>query len=107
LAFLPQVALRPSSRVFPYATLFRSQVVRHRIDVVGQVLPRSGHAFDTGLAAELPFGAHLAGDARDLVREGRELVDHRVDRVLEGERKGTRLNRSLLPKAAARVRLRN
>ena len=36
---------------------------------------------DVGLATELALGAHLAGDARDLAREGVELVDHRVDRV--------------------------
>ena len=37
------------------------------------------------LAAELPLGADLARDARHLVRERRELVDHRVDRVLQLE----------------------
>ena len=43
------------------------------------------HAFDLGLAAELALGADLARDARDLVGEGRELVDHGVDRVLQLE----------------------
>ena len=38
-------------------------------------------ALDLGLAAELALGADLARHARDLVGEGRELVDHRVDRV--------------------------
>ena len=37
------------------------------------------------LAAELALGADLARDARDLVGERGELVDHRVDRVLELE----------------------
>ncbi len=58
------------------------QVVGHRVDVVGQVLPGAGHAADVRLAAELAFGAHLASDAGDLGGEGVELVDHRVDRVL-------------------------
>ena len=38
---------------------------------------------DLGLAAELALGADLLGDARDLGGEGRELVDHRVDRLLQ------------------------
>ena len=35
------------------------------------------------LAAELAFGADLAGHARDFRGEGRELLDHRVDGLLE------------------------
>src|SRR5207245_1368512 len=49
----------------------RREVVRERVDVVGQVLPRPGDALDLRLAAEDALGADLAGDARDLVREGR------------------------------------
>jgi len=55
------------------------QVARHRVDGIGQVLPRAGHALDLRLAAELAFGADLARDARDLGRERAELVDHLVD----------------------------
>jgi hypothetical protein len=36
-----------------------------------------------GLAAELAFGADLARDPRHFGRERSELVDHRVDRVLQ------------------------
>ena len=43
-------------------------------------------ALHLGLAAELALGADLAGDAGDLGGERRELVDHRVDRVLQLER---------------------
>ena len=53
----------------------------HPVDVLGQVAPRAADALDLGLAAEHALGADLARDARDLVGEGRELVDHRVDRV--------------------------
>src|SRR5439155_352124 len=56
-------------RLVPFATLFRS----------------AGHVLDVGLAAELALGADLAGDARDLGGERAELVDHRVDGVLELE----------------------
>src|SRR5439155_17468723 len=47
------------------------QVGRHRVDVVGQVLPGPGHAGHLGLAPELPFRAVLAGHAGDLGRERR------------------------------------
>ncbi len=60
------------------------EVVRHRVDVVGEVLPGAGHVRHPGLAAEAALGADLAGDARHLVGEGRQGVHHRVDGV--GER---------------------
>src|SRR5207249_763127 len=37
------------------------EIVRHEIDVIGQVFPGAGHAFDLSLAAELSFGADLTG----------------------------------------------
>jgi hypothetical protein len=49
----------------------RSQVRRHRIDVVGQVLPRAGERRAPGLAAELALGADFARDARDFRRRSR------------------------------------
>src|SRR5207237_74782 len=55
------------------------------VDVVGEVLPRPRDALHLGLAAELALGAHFAGDSGDLVGEGRELVDHDVDGVLQLE----------------------
>src|SRR5207253_3090235 len=51
---------------------------------VGEVLPGAAHALHVRLAAEHALGADLAGDARHLVCERRELVDHRVDRVRKG-----------------------
>src|SRR6185312_10071700 len=57
----------------------------HEVDVVGEVLPGAGDAGHFGLAAELAVGADLAGNAGDLAGEGVELVDHRVDGVLELE----------------------
>src|SRR5262249_40786827 len=61
----------------------RGQVRRHRIDAVGQVLPCAGDAEHVGLAAEAPFGADLARDARHLAGERVELIDHRIDGLLE------------------------
>src|SRR5204863_9061460 len=55
----------------------------HEVDALGQVLPDAAHVADLRLAAELAFGADLARDARDLGREGVQLVDHRVHRFFE------------------------
>ena len=59
------------------------EVARHGVDVVGQVLPGARDPAHVGLSAELAFRAHLPGHARDLRSEGVELIDHRVDRVLQ------------------------
>src|SRR5205823_12760228 len=59
------------------------EVGGHDVHVVGEVFPDAGHALDVGLTAEAAFSAHLAGDTRDLFGEGVQLVDHRVDGLLE------------------------
>ena len=78
----------------PFATavvtwaMLRTWSVRfdgHEVDVVGEVLPGAGDALDLAWPPSLPFGADLARDAGDLGGERAELVDHRVDRVLELE----------------------
>src|SRR5207249_1489318 len=61
------------------------EVGRHRVDVVGEVLPGAGDTGHLRLAAELAFGADLAGHAGDLGRDRTELVHHRVDRLLQLE----------------------
>src|SRR5207302_1171693 len=76
------------------------QVVRELVDVVGQVLPDAADALDLGLAAEAPFGADLLRDARDLVREGPRLVDHRVDGLLDLEDLALDVDVDLLPYTA-------
>src|SRR5258707_3064348 len=70
----------PRSTLFPYTTLFRSHV---------------------GLAAQPALGADLARHARDLRGERVQLIDHRIDGLLELQdltrnidRKSTRLNSS-------------
>ena len=72
------------------------QVRRHDVHRLGEVAPRAADALDLGLAAEDALGADLAGDAGDLVGEGRELVDHRVDRVLQLEDLAARVDGDLL-----------
>src|SRR5205823_4630101 len=59
------------------------EVRGEEVDVVGEVLPRAGHAPHLGLAAELAFRAHRAGHTGDIVGGGGELVDHVVDGVPE------------------------
>src|SRR5207244_4117593 len=59
------------------------QVARHEVHLVGQVLPRAGHALHVRLPAELPLGASPAERPLRLRREGAQLVHHRVDGVLE------------------------
>ena len=61
------------------------QVARHEVHVVGQILPRAGHAFHVGLTAELPFRADFARHARHFRRERIQLVHHRIDGVLQLE----------------------
>ena len=79
----------------------RRQVRRHRVDRVGQVLPRARDALHVGLAAELAFGAHLARHPRHFRRERAQLVDHRVDRVLQLEDLALHVDRDLLRQVAA------
>src|SRR5581483_8150569 len=59
------------------------QVAGHEVHAVGKVLPGAGHALDVGLAAELAFGADLAGHARHFRGERAELIHHRIDGVLQ------------------------
>src|SRR5205814_3610825 len=61
------------------------EVAGHDVDVVGEVFPDPAHALHFSLTAQAAFGAHLAGDPRDLVGKGVELVDHGVDGLLELE----------------------
>src|SRR5207245_2083758 len=53
-----------------------------------------------GLAAQLPFRADFAGDAGDFGGEGVELIDHRVDGVLQLEDLAVDVYRDLLREVA-------
>ena len=75
-----QVALGHRRRHVRDRAQLRRQRLGELVDVVGQALPHAGDALDLSLDAELALGADLLGDAGDLGGEGRELVDHRVDR---------------------------
>jgi hypothetical protein len=51
------------------------------VHVVGQVAPQAGGARHARLAAEPAFDADLAGHVGHLVAEGRQRLDHEVDRL--------------------------
>src|SRR5262249_12158969 len=55
------------------------EVRRHRVDVVGEVLPGAGHTRHLRLASELSVGTHLARHPRYLGGEAAELIHHGVD----------------------------
>ena len=79
--FLGQVAVGHADGHLGDVAHLRCQIAGHLVDRVGEFLPHPRHALDPGLAAELALGAHLAGDARHLGREDRELLDHRVHQL--------------------------
>ncbi len=66
---LGQVALRDGGGDLRDVAHLAGQVVGHRVDVVGQVLPRPGHVRDRGLAFQDAFGADLPGDPGHLAGE--------------------------------------
>ena len=68
---LRQVAVGDRGRHLGDVAHLAGQVAGHQVDVVGQVLPGAGDAFDLRLAAELAFGADLAGDARHFAKRSR------------------------------------
>src|SRR5205823_14551783 len=79
----------------------RGDVPRHRIHVLGQLLPGAGDAGHLRLTTQGALGAHLARDAGDLRGEGAQLVHHLVDRFLQLEDLALRRNRDLAREVAA------
>src|SRR5205807_502771 len=99
---LRQVAVRDRRRHLRDVAHLFGERRGHEVDRLGQAPPSAADAFDLSLAAEAPFGADLARDACHLVGERRQLVDHRVHRVLELEDLATRIDRDLLGEVALR-----
>ena len=97
-----QVAARDGRGHFGDVAHLAGQVARHRVDVVGEVLPGAGDAGHDGLAAELAFGADLARHARHFGREAVELVHHRVDGFLQLQDLAAHVHRDLARQVAAR-----
>ena len=97
---LGEVAVGDGGGHFGDVADLAGQVAGHRVDAVGEVFPGARHALDLRLAAELALGAHLAGHAGDFGGEGVELIDHRVDGVLQLEDLAAHVDGDLLGEVA-------
>src|SRR5690606_38906562 len=97
---LGQVATRHRGCHFGDVAHLAGQSVGHQLPAGRQSLLRAGDTFHLGLSAELTFGADLARDAAHFGREGVELVDHRVDGVLEVEDLALHVDSNLLGQVA-------
>ena len=73
-----KVAARHGGRDFCDVAHLASQVAGHRVDGIGEVLPRARHAGHLRLTAELSVGSHFARHARHFRSENAELLNHRV-----------------------------
>src|SRR5207248_10795772 len=91
-----QVAAGNGGRNLGDCTHLRRQVSGELVDVLGQVTPRAGNTGNFGLTTELAFRTHFARNTGHLCGVRRQLVDHRVDRVLQFEDLALRVDGDLL-----------
>ena len=80
------------------------EVAGEDVDVVGEVLPRAADARTSAWPPSLPSVPTSLRDARDLAGEGAQLIDHRVDGVLELEDLALDVDGDLLRQVAVRDR---
>ena len=80
------------------------QIAAHRVDAVGKVLPCSRDAGHKRLPAEFSLRSDLASDSGHFGREGPELVDHRIDGLLELKNFASDVDSDLLREVAVRNR---
>jgi len=78
-----QVSVCNGGNDFGDASDLSSQVRRHKVYVVGKVLPGTGHVRHFGLASEDTFRTYFAGHTSYFSGECGERVDHLVDHVLD------------------------
>ena len=97
---LGQIALGNRRGDFGDVPDLTGQVRRHGVDAVGQVLPGARHALELRLTAQASFGADLARDARHFRCESIELIDHRVDSLLQLQDLAADVHRDLLGQVA-------
>src|SRR6185312_7400010 len=77
--FLRQVAVGHRNGNFGDVAHLGGQVIRHRVDALGEVLPNAAHLTHLRLTAELAFSSYFACDAGHFRSKDAELLDHRVD----------------------------
>src|SRR5690606_36087208 len=102
-----QVPLGDGCRHFRDVAHLTRQVRRHRVYVISQVLPRTGHPGYHGVPPKFTFRAHLARHTAHLGSKPVELIDHRVDRVLQLEYLTAHINGDLWAQVTARHRRRH
>ena len=96
-----QVALGHGGRHLGDGAHLAGEVGRHRVDVVGEVLPGAGDAGHLRLAAQLAFGADLARHAGHFAGEAVQLVHHGVDGLLQPQHLARHVDGDLLGEVAA------
>ena len=101
---LIEVAARHGGGDFRDVANLRGQVCAHGVDRVGQILPGTCDPGHHGLNAQPSFGADLARHARDFGGERAQLLDHRVDRLLELQDLAAHVDRDFLGQVAVRHR---
>src|SRR4030095_15687059 len=99
-----EIALRHRGRHIRDVAHLTGQVGRHRVHIVGQVLPRARYARHLRLAAQFSFGTHFTCDARYFGGKGIQLIHHRVDGALQFEYLAPDIDRDLLREIALRHR---
>src|SRR5262249_34422278 len=80
-----EVAVCDCGDDFHDAAYLLCEICGHYVHGVGEVLPGTGDARHPGLPAKQAFGADVACDTPHFRGKGVELVDHRIDRVLQFE----------------------
>ena len=99
---LGEIALGDRGCDFGNITDLAGQVAGHEVYVIGEIFPGTADAEDLRLTAQLAFGAHFARHAGYFAGEGVELVDHRVDRILQFQNFALYVYRDLAREVAAR-----
>src|SRR5205823_5265882 len=97
-----QVAACDGGRHFGDIADLTGQIARHRVDLVGEILPHAADVLHLRLTAQLAFGTDLARHARHFRREAVELVAHRVDGLLQLQDLALHIRRDLARQVAAR-----
>ena len=105
--FLRQVAVGDGGRDLRDVSHLPVRFDGHEVHVVGKVLPGSGDTRHRRLPAELALRSDFARDAGHLGGERVELIDHRVDRVLELQNLAFHVDGDLARQIAARDRRRH
>src|SRR5207249_791703 len=97
---LGEVALLHRGRDLSNVAHLGGEIGGELIHLQGEVFPGPRRTRHAGLTAEPALGAHLAGHPGNLAGERVELVDHRVDGVLQPEDLAANVNGDLLREVA-------